>query len=183
MTQQQHPLDDAHRWHSMRGIDRLWYALGVGLGTGLAPKAPGTVASFAVLCLAPLWVWLGLWSSLLVVGVMMGIGIPICGKTAQLMGVHDDGRIVWDEFVGQSMALLPLVALGLISASMIGMLHVLVAFGFFRLFDIWKPWPIGELDRRVHGGFGIMLDDVLAGVFAAGAVWGWAAYVWPNLQG
>lgn len=182
MTQQQHPLDDAHQWHSMRGIDRMWYALGVGLGSGLASKAPGTVASFAVLILVPLWVYLGLWPSIGLIGLMSLVGIPICGKTAHLMGVHDDGRIVWDEFVGQSITLLPLVALGLISATMIGMLHVLIAFMLFRLFDIWKPWPIGELDRRVHGGFGIMLDDVLAGVFAAVAVWSWAAYVWPWIQ-
>lgn len=168
MTAEHHQLPPARSWAAMHGRDRLWYTLGVGFGTGLAPKASGTVASFAVLALMPLWAWIGVWPSLLLVLLMCIVGIPICGRTADLMGVHDDGRIVWDEFAGQSIALMPLLwaapALGWNLATLV---NVLIAFGLFRLFDIWKPWPIRYLDQQVHGGLGIMADDILAGVIAA----------------
>ena len=93
---------------------------------------------------------------------MSVVGIPICDKAARLMGVHDDGRIVWDEFAGQSITFLPLIYLG-----QMNWLWVLVGFGLFRLFDVWKPWPIRVIDRRIDGGFGIMLDDIIAGLWAA----------------
>ena len=73
------------------------------------------------------------------------------------MGVHDHGGIVWDEIVGM------LVTLFLAPA---GWAWLLIGFGLFRLFDIWKPWPINLLDRQVKGGFGVMIDDVLAGICA-----------------
>jgi phosphatidylglycerophosphatase A len=78
------------------------------------------------------------------------------------MGVHDHGVLVWDEFVGLWITLAG-VPLGLVP------LHWFwIALGFllFRLFDIWKPWPIRWFDRNVHGGLGVMLDDAVAGVFA-----------------
>lgn len=94
----------------------------------------------------------------LVVLLAFVVGIYLCGKTAQWMGEHDHGGIVWDEFVGFwiTMALVPA-----------HWLWVLLGFVYFRVFDIAKPWPISWLDRRVHGGLGIMIDDVLAGVAAA----------------
>ncbi|XID74956.1 phosphatidylglycerophosphatase A [Alkanindiges sp. WGS2144] len=141
---------------------QIIYALGTGFGTGLAPKAPGTVSSAAVLLLVPLWVWLGFYSSLGLIVLMSIVGIWICGRTAQMMQVHDDSRIVWDEFAGQSIALLPLLLLDQVS-----WLGVLLAFVVFRLFDVWKPWPIRLADYHIHGGFGIMLDDILAGLMAA----------------
>lgn len=79
--------------------------------------------------------------------------------------MHDDGRIVWDEFAGQWLTLLPLVPL--IEWNLAALLWLAVGFALFRLFDIAKPWPIGYLDKKVHGGVGIMLDDMVAGVFAA----------------
>ncbi len=89
------------------------------------------------------------------------VGIYICGRTAELMQVHDDGRIVWDEFAGQSIVLLPLLYW-----TSLAWWWIIPAFVLFRLFDVWKPFPIGWADRQVSGGLGIMLDDVLAGVMA-----------------
>ncbi|MDP1329529.1 phosphatidylglycerophosphatase A, partial [Klebsiella pneumoniae] len=75
---------------------------GVGFGSGLLPKAPGTFGSAFALLFIPIWIWLGFYPSVFVIILMSLVGIYICGKTADLMGVHDDGRIVWDEFAGQS---------------------------------------------------------------------------------
>ncbi len=138
------------------------YWLGVGFGSGLSPRAPGTVASLAVLILLPLWLWIGFWPSLLLIILMNIVGTPICGRCAEIMQVHDDSRIVWDEFAGQSIVLLPLLYIGGVN-----LLTVLAAFILFRIFDIWKPWPIRAADKHIHGGFGIMLDDILAGIIAA----------------
>ena len=85
------------------------------------------------------------------------IGIYFCDKTGKDLGVQDHGAIVWDEFVGFWLTMMFAPA---------GFLWLLVGFCLFRLFDIWKPWPINYLDKHVHGGLGVMLDDVLAGVFA-----------------
>ena len=93
---------------------------------------------------------------LAIVGALFLIGIWLCGVTAREMGLHDPGGIVWDEWVGL------LVTLWLLPD---GWIWLLVGFGLFRLFDILKPWPIGWLDRRVSGGMGIMLDDLLAGIY------------------
>ncbi len=111
----------------------------------------------------PLW-WLlaqlPLTSYLIVVLLAAVVGITICGRAAEQMGVHDHGGIVWDEFVGFwiAMAALPIT-----------WQSVVLGFILFRLFDILKPWPISWLDKKVSGGFGIMIDDVIAG-FAAAAV-------------
>jgi phosphatidylglycerophosphatase A len=85
------------------------------------------------------------------------VGIYLCAKTANDLGVHDHPGIVWDEFVGFWITML---------AAPAGWLWIVVGFLLFRLFDIVKPWPISLLDKNVHGGFGIMIDDVLAGIFA-----------------
>ncbi|EJO34094.1 phosphatidylglycerophosphatase A [Acinetobacter radioresistens WC-A-157] len=135
---------------------------GVGFGSGLAPKAPGTFGSAFALLFIPAWLALGFFNSVLIIVLMSLLGIYLCGRTAELMGVHDDGRIVWDEFAGQSISFLPLVYLG-----QMNWLWILIGFALFRLFDVWKPWPIRVVDRRVHGGFGIMLDDIIAGIWAA----------------
>jgi phosphatidylglycerophosphatase A len=86
------------------------------------------------------------------------VGIYLCDKTSKDLGVHDHGGIVWDEFVGYwiTMFLAPS-----------GWVWIILGFIFFRIFDIWKPWPIKWVDKEVHGGVGIMLDDVLAGIMAA----------------
>ena len=135
--------------------------LAFGFGSGLSQKAPGTMGTLAAI---PLW-WLlaqlPLSTYLVVVLVAAVAGILICGRAADRLGVHDHGGIVWDEFVGFwiAMAALPVTWQSLI-----------LGFVLFRLFDILKPWPISWLDRRVSGGFGIMIDDVIAGLAAAGVI-------------
>ena len=135
--------------------------LAFGFGSGLSPKAPGTMGTLAAI---PLW-WLlaqlPLGTYLIVVLIAAVAGILICGRAADRLGVHDHGGIVWDEFVGFwiAMAALPVTWQSLI-----------LGFVLFRLFDILKPWPISWLDRRVSGGFGIMIDDVIAGLAAAGVI-------------
>jgi phosphatidylglycerophosphatase A len=138
--------------------------LAFGFGSGLAPKAPGTFGSLAALALYPALAWLALPAYLGVLAVAIVAGVAICGHAAAALEVHDDGRIVWDEFAGLWLALVPLVPVT--DWSWRTAAWLLVGFGLFRLFDIAKPWPIGYLDRRVHGGLGIMIDDLLAGVFA-----------------
>ncbi len=133
------------------------HLLSVGFGSGLAPKAPGTFGTIAAL---PFWYGLQFLPPayyVLVLILAFVLGVYLCGATADALGVHDHGGIVWDEFVGLWIALF-----------MVPMHITWIALGFvlFRLFDIWKPWPIRVLDAKVHGGFGIMIDDVLAGVYA-----------------
>ncbi len=146
----------------MTWTERFITFCGVGFGSGLMPKAPGTFGSAFALLFIPTWIYLGFYGSILAILIMSLIGIYICGKTASIMGVHDDGRIVWDEFAGQSITFLPLIYLG-----QMNWIWVLVGFALFRLFDVWKPWPIRVIDRQVGGGFGIMFDDIIAGIWAA----------------
>lgn len=146
----------------MSWTERFIVFCGVGFGSGLAPKAPGTFGSAFALLFVPIWLAIGFTGSILVIILMSLIGIYICGQTAKIMDVHDDGRIVWDEFAGQSITFLPLIYLG-----QMNWIWVLVGFGLFRLFDVWKPWPIRVIDRQVGGGFGIMFDDIIAGIWAA----------------
>lgn len=146
----------------MSGYDRFIVFCGVGFGSGLLPKAPGTFGSAFALLFIPAWLTLGFMNSLWVMLLMSVVGIYICGYSAKVMNVHDDGRIVWDEFAGQSITFLPLLYLGKMS-----LLWALVGFALFRLFDVWKPWPIRLIDRQVGGGFGIMFDDIIAGIWAA----------------
>lgn len=136
--------------------------LAFGFGSGLSPKAPGTMGTIAAI---PLWLLLVQLSQpvYLVLILLSGVvGIYICGAAAERLGVHDHGGIVWDEFVGfwVAMAFLPSDC-------------VSIALGFvlFRLFDILKPGPISWLDKNMSGGLGIMIDDILAGVAAGCCGW------------
>lgn len=150
------------QFKTMSWTERTIVFSGVGFGSGLLPKAPGTFGSAFALLFVPIWMSIGFTASVIAMVIMSLIGIYICGRTAEIMGVHDDGRIVWDEFAGQSITFLPLIYLGQMS-----WLWILIGFGLFRLFDVWKPWPIRVIDRRVDGGFGIMFDDIIAGLWAA----------------
>jgi len=139
--------------------------LALGFGSGLIKPAPGTwgtLASVPVYLLTLYFFSLNLAVYLMVLLVSFIVGIYLCGKTANDVGVHDHGSIVWDEFVGfwVTMTLIPF-----------SWLNLILGFILFRLFDIVKPWPIKLLDKHVHGGFGIMIDDVLAGVFAWGILY------------
>ncbi|MBF7695295.1 phosphatidylglycerophosphatase A family protein [Acinetobacter rathckeae] len=150
------------RFSRLSWPQRLVVFLGVGLGSGLAPKAPGTFGSAFALLFIPIWYSIGFNLSLLAIIIMSVLGIAICGQTAKIMQVHDDGRIVWDEFAGQSTTFLPLIYFNIMSVQ-----WLVVGFALFRLFDIWKPWPICVADKKLSGGFGIMFDDLLAGIWAA----------------
>lgn len=123
----------------------------------MSPVAPGTVGTAAALVPAVVLVQLPFWPALAVVVAAFFLGIYLCDVTSRALGVHDHGGIVWDEFVSLWLVLLFLP---------FHWAWWLAAFVVFRFFDILKPWPIRWLDRRVHGGFGVMIDDVLAAVYA-----------------
>ncbi len=127
------------------------------MGSGAAPKAPGTFGTLAAVPLYLLVQPLSAINYLLLVITLFLVGIWLCDRTSKDLGVHDHGGIVWDEWVGL------LITLWL---APMGWHWLIAGFLLFRFFDILKPWPIGWLDRRVHGGLGIMLDDVVAGLFA-----------------
>ncbi|MCX8730239.1 phosphatidylglycerophosphatase A [Gilliamella sp. B2969] len=133
--------------------------LAVGLGSGLSPIMPGTMGSLmAIPCwllfngLQPILYWV-----LMVVAFIFGCFL--CQKTSDDTHTHDSGHIVWDEFVGMWITLffIPQVSI----------LWVMIAFVAFRIFDMAKPWPIRWFDKRVPGGFGIMIDDVIAAIFSS----------------
>lgn len=131
--------------------------LAFGCGSGTAKKAPGTFGTIAAIPFYLLLQYLDAPIYLLVLVLTALLGIYLCGKTSRDLGVHDHSGIVWDEFVGYWITMW---------CAPFSWLYILLGFILFRLFDIWKPWPISWVDKHVHGGFGIMLDDVLAGVFA-----------------
>jgi phosphatidylglycerophosphatase A len=121
----------------------------------VAPGTFGTLVGIpAYLLLQPLAIYI----YVAVVAVLFGVGVWLCHVTEQDLGVHDHPGIVWDEIVGM------LVTLFLAPA---GWVWLLIGFGLFRLFDIWKPYPISRLNDHVKGGWGIMLDDLAAGMVAA----------------
>jgi phosphatidylglycerophosphatase A len=134
------------------------HCLALGFGAGLVPFAPGTFGSLVglvfALAIAPLgFAWL-------LVATLAAIvaGLWICGESARRLGVHDHPAIVWDEVAGMMVTMLAVPD---------AWWGAPLAFALFRLFDIAKPWPIREVDHGLGGGAGIMLDDVLAGLFAA----------------
>lgn len=131
--------------------------LALGFGSGLAPKAPGTFGTLAAIPVFLIAMQLPSLYFLLLTLFMSVAGIYICGKAAEDAGVHDHGAIVWDEIVGF------MITMYMIPVSWV---TILVGFALFRFFDILKPWPISYLDKNCHGGLGIMLDDVAAGIAA-----------------
>jgi len=131
--------------------------LAFGFGSGLAPFAPGTFGSLMAIPLYLLMMQLSLIPYLIAVVLVCLSGIWICDKSSKLLGVHDHGGIVWDEFAGFFITMI---------AAPAGWVWIAIGFVLFRLFDIWKPWPIALLDKKVDGGLGIMIDDIVAGVYA-----------------
>lgn len=128
------------------------------LGAGLLPGAPGTYGTllavplaYGLMGLSPLALWLG-------AALVSGVGVWAADRYCELTGSHDNQQIVIDEVAGY------LVTLLLVPRTP---LNLLLAFLLFRLFDIWKPWPVRVVDRRVKGGFGVMADDLVAGVVSA----------------
>ena len=131
--------------------------LAFGFGSGLSPKAPGTAGTLVAVPLYFLLAPLSLGDYSLVLCFTALLGIYLCGRSSRELGVKDHPGIVWDEFVGYWIALW---------AMPVNWYWPLLGFALFRLFDIVKPWPISWCDRRVAGGLGIMLDDIVAGVLA-----------------
>jgi len=134
-----------------------WIACG--FGSGLAPKAQGTFGSLAALLPWLLLRQLPLPLYALVLVLSFALGVWACNVAGRALGVDDHRSLVWDEFVGQWIALVP--------ALLAPWWAVAAGFVLFRLFDVTKPWPISWLDRHLKGGLGVMVDDVVAGVFAA----------------
>ena len=137
------------------------HLLSVGFGSGLSPKAPGTAGTVVAI---PLYLLIAefplIWYLAIVVFGFL-LGVYLCEATSKALGVHDHSGIVWDEIIGFfiTMTLVPLTWYWL-----------LAGFLLFRFFDIVKPWPIRQADKNLHGGFGIMFDDVLAGFYALGCL-------------
>jgi phosphatidylglycerophosphatase A len=138
--------------------------LAFGFGSGLSRYAPGTLGTLAAVPLYLALLHVNNWLYLLITLLSIVLGIGICDQAAKKLQVHDFGGIVWDEVAGFliTMCWLPY-----------SWQSLLAGFIAFRFFDILKPWPISWLDKHVHGGLGIMLDDVLAGIFAAGVLRVW----------
>lgn len=132
--------------------------LALGFGSGLSPKAPGTMGTLAALPVYYLLSGLPLGVYLLTIALLAAVGIWLCGRAAQRLGVHDHPGIVWDEIVGFLLTM---------AGTEANLASILAGFALFRLFDILKPWPIGWCDRHIEGGLGIMLDDLVAGAAAA----------------
>lgn len=129
--------------------------LSLGFGSGLAQKAPGTFGTVAAIPVVLLAAQLGTTGYIVATILACVVGVYLCGYTAKAMGEHDAPAIVWDEIAGYMIALI---------AIPITWQTLLAAFIIFRFFDILKPWPIRAIDKRVHGGLGIMLDDIIAGL-------------------
>ena len=149
------PLNATQR-HALLSHPAGWIA--TALGAGLSPKAPGTAGS--LVALLPWWFLLrdlppGVYLVVLAAGFVLGVWA--CEVSDRRLGMHDQGALVWDEVIGMWITLF---------AAPPQWWWMLTGFALFRLFDIRKPWPVSWADRRVHGGLGVMLDDVVAGVYA-----------------
>lgn len=131
--------------------------LAFGFGSGLLPKAPGTWGTLVALPIYYVMQNLSTLNFVALTLVLTLIGIYICDYCSKKLKVHDHPGIVWDEICGYLITMI---------AAPAGWLWMLIGFVLFRIFDILKPWPIKWLDKKVKGGFGIMIDDVLAGIFA-----------------
>lgn len=145
-----------------------WHLLATGFGSGLSPVVPGTMGTLASVPFYLLLVQLPLVAYLILVAIACVVGVKICQTASDDMGVHDHGSIVWDEFAGFwiTMSLVPIMGIPVTEWK-----WPLAGFVLFRFFDMVKPWPIGWLDKRVHGGLGIMIDDIVAGVMGAASLY------------
>jgi len=133
----------------------MWLA--TGFGAGLSPQAPGTVGSLVGVLFYLAMAGLALPVYLSVLLALAVAGVWVCGRAGKILGVSDHPGIVWDEIVGLLITM---------TATPPGWWGVLLGFALFRLFDILKPWPVAAIDRGVAGGLGVMLDDVMAGLYA-----------------
>jgi phosphatidylglycerophosphatase A len=153
VTERQALWDNLRRWDGF---------LALGFGSGLAPVAPGTAGTLVAVPLA--WMLKGLplaaYAALIILGLLLGVWV--CDRVGKRLGVTDHGALVWDEFVGYwiAVAFVPNEAAWLLGG-----------FALFRVLDILKPWPVRLLERRLSGGWGVMMDDVAAGLMSAALLW------------
>lgn len=138
-------------------MDRLLMFIATGAGSGYLPKAPGTWGTLVGLLLWWPLAGLSLAAYLAAVAVLFIVGVASAGAAEKILDRGDPGVVVIDEIVGVLIAL---------AAVPLHPVAALAGFALFRLFDIAKPFPVGWLDRHLHGGLGIMLDDVAAGLYA-----------------
>jgi len=134
-----------------------WLFVAFGFGSGLSKFAPGTAGTLLAVPIYWLFIQLGTPVYVVIVLIAAVVGVKVCDVASDRLGIHDFSGIVWDEMVGLWITMI---------AVPVSLPLVITGFTLFRLFDIFKPWPISWLDRHVSGGFGIMIDDVLAAVFA-----------------
>lgn len=134
-----------------------WHCISLGFGSGLMPFAPGTWGTLVAIPIAYLCSYLGQPLYLLVTALVCLLGIYTAGYTSEKLKVHDHSGIVVDEIAGYMITMIGVT---------MNATSLLVGFLLFRLFDILKPWPIRIIDRNMKGGLGIMMDDILAGVFS-----------------
>ncbi len=131
--------------------------ISLGFGAGKAPVAPGTWGTLVGIPIYLLMQDLSLMIYIIISAAIIALGIWAADVYGRELGVHDHQSIVWDEVAGYIVTM---------TFAPTGWEWIIVGFLLFRLFDIWKPWPINLLDKYVKGGFGVMIDDVLAGVYA-----------------
>ncbi|MDP3677999.1 MAG: phosphatidylglycerophosphatase A [Methylotenera sp.] len=136
---------------------------GLGFGCGLACKAPGTFGTLVGLPLFWLIYAFTLPTQLVIISALFLIGIYFCDVTGKALGVSDHGGIVWDEIVAMMLVL---------AFTPNQWQWWIAAFLLFRLFDIWKPFPIHQCDAKIKGGFGVMFDDLLAAIYAIASLKG-----------
>lgn len=154
-------------------FEKCIYWLGIGLGSGLPKRAAGTWGTLGGLIIALPMIYFGQNIFIIITLIACLFGSYICGKTSDLMHVHDDPHIVFDEWAGMWMSLFPLfyyqyqLSLNHLDLIVQGWWLIILAFVLFRFFDIIKPFPIQWVDRNVSGGFGILIDDILAGIMSA----------------
>jgi phosphatidylglycerophosphatase A len=148
----------------MTGFDprRPHHWIATGLGSGLAPRAPGTVGTLAAIPPYLLLAHLPLGLYLAMLALVSAIGVWACGRMASDLGDDDPACVVWDEFAGYWVAM---------AGAPAGWQWILAGFAVFRLFDIWKPWPLSAAERLRPAGVGIMLDDLLAGALSWATLW------------
>ncbi len=137
------------------------HLLSLGFGSGLSPFAPGTCGTLVAIPFYLLIVQLDLPYYLAFILLAFAIGVYLCKYTSAALGVHDHSGIVWDEFVGFWITMI---------AVPVTWQWIVAGFVLFRMFDIVKPWPVKVVDKRMTGEFGIMFDDVLAGLYALGCL-------------
>ena len=134
-----------------------WHLIAVGFGSGIFPKAPGTFGSLAALPLCMILIYQSLTVQLIVIAATFLIGWYASSVTEKAMGMHDNSSIVIDEFLGMFVSCFAFPQ---------SWYFAFVAFVLFRIFDILNPFPVSYADKQIGGALGVMLDDLLAGIYA-----------------